>query len=236
MATRRLQSSLVRIADPRTILFALIVCAAAVGVPLLMAAFMSFAPASYGENGFSLDGYRDLIAGGRLAEFRSVLLRAVATTVVTMTLAIPSAYWLARIQNTYLRATIFALLVAPWFVSDMLRAFGWQILLSPEGPISVSWSKLIGHGQLEGLRYNWVATVVGIVSSVLPVGILSVFAALPSRSRMEWLAAKEIGAPRHTFCLIAIRWANPGIVIGFGTVFMLSCYASAEPRFLDGPT
>jgi spermidine/putrescine transport system permease protein len=227
--------SVQRIAQPQLLLAACGICALLVGLPALIGALKSVATFTP-DFALSAQAYRDLVRGDRLAEFRIVIVRAAIVTAIAMTLAIPSAYWLAGIRSSSRRTIVFSILVAPWFVSDMLRAFGWQVLLSPAGPISLLWEHLFNQGPLYGLRYNHAAAILGIISSVLPVGILCVYAALPARESNEWLAAKEIGAPRHVFRLIAIRWGYNGIAIASGAVFMLSCYASAEPRYLDGPT
>ena len=113
-------------------------------------------------------------------------------------------------------------------LSGMLRAFGWQLLLSPTGPISKLWSALTGLGPLENLRYNFTAVVVGLVSAMLPAGVLSVLAALPSRSKTEWLAASEIGRPHHVFTVFAPWPSRPGIIVGVWLLIFL-CRA-ASPR------
>lgn len=231
------QTSLNRIADRRLMIPTAGLCVVAGGFPLVVALILSLCSVD-SNNSFSfgsLDGYRAVFAGGRLEEFVKILLRALTTTIVTMLLSVPSAYWLCNMRRANLRIIILALLVTPWLVSDMLRAFGWQLLLSPTGPVSSVWSHITGSGPLEALRYNFRAVVIGLVSAMLPAGVLSVFAALPNRERTEWLAAMELGRPNHVFALFAFGRARPGIIVGACIVFVLSCFASAEPRFLDGP-
>jgi len=234
----RVKSSLGRIADHRIIIPVICACIVFGGLPILMAVVLSFC--SVDENSSfhfgSLDAYRAVFAGGRIAEFARIVTRAVTVTFLTMFLAIPASYWLANIKRRGLQTLVLALLVTPWLVSDMLRAFGWQLLLSPVGLVSAFASLLMHGALLDGLRYNFGAVVLGLVSAMLPVGIFSAFAAIPDRSRNEWLAATELGRPRHTFALMVFGRAKLGIILGAGLVFVLSCFASAEPRFLDGPT
>jgi ABC-type spermidine/putrescine transport system permease subunit II len=126
--------------------------------------------------------------------------------------------------------------ITPWLVSDMLRAFGWQLLLSPVGIVSHCWMAMTGLRPLDHLRYNCSAVVLGLVSSMLPAGVLCVFAAIPSRNRNEWLAAAETGSRGRVFCLMVFGRARAGILFGAIAVFILACFASAEARYLDGPT
>ena len=232
------RTSLNRIAERRLISFTVGLCVVGGGLPLVVALILSFCSID-SNNSFSfgsLDGYRAVFAAGRIEELVKILVRAVTVTAVTMLISVPSAYWLGNMQRTSIRYIILTLLVTPWLVSDMLRAFGWQLLLSPVGPVSKAWSLLTGLGPLEGLRYNFSAVIIGLVSAMLPAGVLGVVAALPNRDRTEWLAATELGRPHHVFAIFAFGRARPGIVVGVCIVFVLSCFASAEPKYLDGPT
>ena len=235
---RHITQSLKRIADRRITMSVAGVCVALGVFPIIAALVLSLCSVDAGGlfHFGSLDGYRALIGGGRLEEYRKILLRSVVVTIATMLVTTPTAYWIARIKHFSVRITVLGLLLAPWFVSDMLRAFGWQILLSPVGPISSLWNILTHSGPVEGLRYNFYAVVIALVSSMLPVGVLSVLASLPDGYGSEWLAATELGSPRQTFSLLIFGRAKIGIALGACFVFLLSMFSSAEARFLDGPT
>ncbi len=234
----RQRPSLSRIADRRTIATTLGLCLAIGIFPLLLGLLLSFC--SFDSNGAfhlaSLDGYRALIGGGRLGEFRKILSRSAVVTIITMAIAVPTAFALARMRRKRLRTALLVSLVAPWLVSDMLRAFGWQLLLSPDGPVIRVLGLFIGMGQTPNLRYRFGAVVLGLVTSMLPVGVLSVLAAIPDQDRNEWLAASELGRARHVFGLMVFGRARLGIVLGIFSTFILSTFSSAEARFLDGPT
>ncbi len=234
----RQRSSLSRIADRRTTVTVLALCLTAGLLPLLVGLFLSFC--SVDSRGVfhwaSLDGYRALAGGGRLSEFRKILSRSAVATILTMAIATPAAFAVARIRAQSLRTAVLALLVAPWLVSDMLRAFGWQLLLSPSAPLARMLAVVMGLDQAPNLRYRFGAVVLGLVGSMLPVGVLSVLASIPDRDRSEWLAAAELGGPRHVFGLMAFGRARLGVVLGTCFVFVLSTFSSAEARFLDGPT
>jgi len=205
--------------------------------PLAAALLFSFAPLDGSTVGSgSLDGYRTVFAGGRLAELAQVIARAAAATAIAVSLAIPTAFHLRQIRNPSIQLALLSLLLAPWLVSDMLRAFGWQLALSPAGPVSTAWAALSGGRPLEGLRYNHFAALAGLVSATLPTAVLGTFAALPRPDSSEWQAAREIGSPRHVFALLALGRARPGIAFGTCMTFLLCLFASAEPQFLDGPT
>lgn len=233
-----MRTSIRRIVDRRAVFAALGACAAFGVLPVIVGLVLSFCDVE--QNGTmrfgSIDGYTAVLSGGRLHEVSRIAQRALISTLTAMLLSVPAAYAIARIPRASVKRFFIGALVAPWLVSDMLRAFGWQLLLSPTGPISMLWTTLSGAEPLEGLRYNWVAVTVGLVSASLPAGVLSVLAALPQHDDPEWLAASELGDERHMFWLFAVRRARYGILVGACAVFVLSCFASAEARFLDGPT
>ena len=229
--------SLSRIADRHLILGGMIFCVAAGIVPLLASIALSFCSVDAASSFHlgSLEGYRALFQGGRLEELRKILLRAGTATLFTMLISVPAAYWIARLKRVETQTIVLALLITPWLVSDMLRAFGWQMLLAPDGwPVGKVWSLLTAADSPIELRYTTTAVVVGLVSAMIPAGVLSVLAAVPDPNRTEWLAAAELGKPRHVFELITLGRARPGILLGTCIVFVLSGFASAEPRFLDG--
>jgi ABC-type spermidine/putrescine transport system permease subunit II len=234
---RAIQPSLRRIVDRRIVFAAMGACAVAGLMPIVVGVVLSFCSVDMSGRFRlgSFEGYRAVFAAGRLHEFLRILSRAAVATAATMALSVPAAYCIARIARVSHKKIILGTLIAPWLVSDMLRAFGWQLLLSPAGPISGVWKAAVG-APLDGLRYNWIAVTVGLVSALLPAGILSVLAAIPEHGTAEWLAASEFGQPRHVFVLMGIRRARYGILFGSFAVFILGCFASAEARFLDGPT
>jgi spermidine/putrescine transport system permease protein len=205
--------------------------------PLTAAVVLSFSPLDAGKLALSsVEGYRALLAGGRIQEFGQIALRAVIATVIALTIAVPAAVWIKTIRRPPARLTALALLVAPWLVSDMLRAFGWQLVLSPDGPVSALWSQFTGAGPFEGLRYNHMAALIGLVSATLPAAVFATFAALPRPASSEWLAARELGAPRHIFRVIVLGHAKLGIAFGGCMTFLFCLFGAAEPQFLDGPT
>src|SRR5258708_4551787 len=112
----RHRPSLSRIADRRTIVTALAFCLAAGILPLLCGVVLSLC--SVDSNGAfhfaSLDGYRALVGGGRLGEFRKILSRSAVVTLVTMLIAVPAAFGVARIRQKRLQTAILVTLVAPW--------------------------------------------------------------------------------------------------------------------------
>jgi ABC-type spermidine/putrescine transport system permease subunit II len=204
--------------------------------PLAAMLVLSFTPLDGGYPGLHFAGYLVVLDAARLAELQHVVARALIATIVAVGIGIPAAYFLRARARPPLQLTLLSLIVAPWLVSDMLRAFGWQLALAPDGLIGGYLSYIFGSPPLEGLRYNHVAAVVGMVSATLPTSIVSTFAALPSTDSTEWQAARELTGRARTFRLMTFGHARLGVAFGFCMTLLLCLFDSAAPQFLDGPT
>ena len=67
-------------------------------------------------------------------------------TVICFMIAYPMAFYLSKIAQPKMLPTIFLLLFIPLWVSEILRAFAWFIILALKGPLNAS---LIGLGIIE---------------------------------------------------------------------------------------
>lgn len=202
--------------------------------PLMAAVVFSFT-ALDGDH-LGLEGYRVVLDPARVVEVSQVFFRAAIATSIAVTLGVPTAFQVRQLKNQSVQLLLLALMLAPWLVSDMLRAFGWQLALSPAGLVNGAWTLLSGRAPIEGLRYNHAAALVGLVSATLPTSVMSTFAALPRTDSSEWRAARELGSPGHIFRLMTLGRARLGVAFGTCMTFLLCLFASAEPQFLDGPT
>lgn len=228
-------SSLGRMASLPAVFASGLVLLALGALPLAAAMIGSFLPLDGLPNQISIDGYAVLLAGPRIAEIGLVIERAAAATGTAVLLGVPAAYFLKQLRSSRLQLLMLAFLLTPWLVSDMLRAFGWQLALAPNGIISSLWSALFGE-PLDGLRYNHGAAILGLVGSTVATSLLATFAALPRSDSSEWLAARELQGPGHVFRVIALGHARIGIAFGACMTFLLCVFSSAEPLMLDGPT
>ncbi len=71
--------------------------------------------------------------------WHTLLRTAVMSILVTglaLLLGFPVAYYIAKIAHQRLRAGLFLLCLVPLWVSDLIRAFGWIILLRETGVVS----------------------------------------------------------------------------------------------------
>jgi putative spermidine/putrescine transport system permease protein len=171
--------------------------------------------------------------------YRQVLLTTLAvalgSTLLTLFLGFPAAYWLARMQGR--AKSIFTILVMfPLLVGNVVRAAGWLALLGNGGAINAA---LLGLGLIAAplpLLYNTGAVVAGIVAVVLPYMILTLSAVIEGIPRQAEEAASNLGAPPMTvFRRVVLPLALPGVVAGSVLVFVLCMNTYASAVLLGGP-
>src|SRR5688572_17283107 len=97
---------------------------------------------------------------------------AVFCTVVSLVLAFPVAYFLARTQSRY-KSLLIILAVFPLLVGNVVRAAGWMALLGNQGFFNtlLLWTGAVAEPVK--ILYTPVAVVIGIVAVVLPYMILT---------------------------------------------------------------
>src|SRR3546814_13967454 len=82
-------------------------------------------------------------------------------TALALLIGFPIAYYIAKVAGGRTRGALFLVCLIPLWVSDLIRAFGWILLLRETGVVS---SSLQALGLIEGpveLLYNDVTVVIG---------------------------------------------------------------------------
>ena len=169
----------------------------------------------------------------------NTLLRTGSMSLLVTALALlagfPIAYYIAKIAGWRTRGALFLLCLVPLWVSDLIRAFGWILLLRETGVIS---SFLQGIGILDGpieLLYNDVTVIIGLVYTVILFMIVPLVSTLDGMDDAMIEAGYNLGGNGLTVLRrIIIPYAMPGIVSGCIIVFMLTAGSYLTPILLGG--
>jgi len=170
--------------------------------------------------------------------FAGILLRTVriagATTLVCLLLGYPLALSIARARPAWrLVQTLFVL--SPLFVSVVVRAYGWTLLLGASGPIAALWTALPGTTGRPSLLGSEAAVIVGLSEALLPFMVLSLVAVLDRHDPALAEAARGLGASRvATFWHVTLPLSRPGAVAGGLLVFLVAMGSYATPALLGG--
>lgn len=222
---------------------------AAVG-PLFVMLFYSFmVKGDYGDVKFgqySLDGWfsvflqRDIfddtitLADAHLSIFwRSVKLSLV-TTVLTLLLGFPTAYFIAT-RPRHTREIWVFLVTIPFWTNLLIRAFAMQQVLRNEGILN---SALMATGitdQPVQILYTDTAILLGMIYVYLPLMVLPLYASMEKLDFRLVEAGYDLYAGRFSVLWrIVIPLVRPGIVAGSILVFIPSLGAYVIPRVLGG--
>lgn len=160
---------------------------------------------------------------------------SILVTILALLVGFPVAYYIAKIARQRSRAALFLLCLIPLWVSDLVRAFGWIVLLRETGLVSgaLQWAGLIS-GPVE-LLYNDVTVVIGLVYTVVLFMIVPLVSTLDGMDDALLEAGYNLGGSRLTvFRRIIVPYAMPGIVAGCIITFMLTAGSYLTPILLGG--
>lgn len=138
-----------------------------------------------------------------------------AASVLCVVIAFPVAYYVARLAGRR-KGLILALLIAPFWISYMMRMLAWVNLLADDGLLN----KLLGLGGLFDVHEQWlsgksVVVVLGLVYGYVPYMILPLYAGLDRLPQSMLEAARDLGANRvRAFVRVVLPMCRPTIVAG----------------------
>lgn len=184
---------------------------------------------------FVLDNYAKLLTD---TYYLSILIRTLRisciVTIICVIVGYAVGYYLANASRRS-QAVYILIYLAPWFVSIIVKAFGWTLLLAPNGYIN---KMLLGLGLLDKpLRLMWseLGVIIGMVHIYLIFVVLSVFSCLVGQDPLLRRAAANLGATGwQTFKRVTLPLSLPGLLVGSVIVFTLTMSAFVTPAVLGG--
>jgi putative spermidine/putrescine transport system permease protein len=173
----------------------------------------------------------------KVSAYRTIALRtigiAAAVTVTDIVLAVPFAFFAARIAPKRLRAILFVAVLIPLWSSYLVRVFAWRLILAKDGILN--W--FVGNVGLGSLNIGYSNWAMWIVFSYiwLPFMILPVWAAIERVPDSFIEASADLGARGwRSFRLILLPLILPGIVAGSIFTFSLTLGDFITPTLVGG--
>nr|WP_325248985.1 ABC transporter permease [Amylibacter sp.] len=160
---------------------------------------------------------------------------SILVTILALLIGFPIAYYIAKIAGKRSRGALFLLCLIPLWVSDLIRAFGWILLLRETGVISsfLMWSGITDQ-PIEFL-YNDITVVIGLVYTVILFMIVPLVSTLDGMDNAMIEAGYNLGGNGFTVLRrIIVPYAMPGIVSGCIVVFMMTAGSYLTPILLGG--
>ena len=177
-----------------------------------------------GEYAFSLAQYRTFFEEPLYWDvFVRTAVVSIVATALTLLLAFPIAWTIAKLTRGRLSALLFAVCLIPFWVSETVRTLGWMILLRETGVLP---GLLVTLGLTEApveMLYHDATILVGLVYTSLLFMVVPLYGSLESLDDSLIEAAYDLGGNGWTVLrTVVIPHALPGITAGCIVVFMLT--------------
>jgi putative spermidine/putrescine transport system permease protein len=167
----------------------------------------------------------------RVVTVRTVGVAAIVT-VLDILLALPIAYFMARVAGSRTRAVLYAAVLLPLWASYLVRVYAWRVILSQGG--FVDW--LFGLVGLKGaaLGYSDLSMVIVFTYLWLPYMILPVYAGFDRIPTSLLEASSDLGAKGATTVRrVILPLALPAIAAGSIFTFSLTLGDYITPALIS---
>jgi len=160
---------------------------------------------------------------------------SILVTFLTFVIALPLAFYITKVVTPKLQGFLLVLLLLPFWVSELVRVYGWMILLRESGVINHFLIKLgVLHQPVEML-YRDSTMILGLVYTSMLFMVVPIVSVLESLDNTLIEAAYDLGANMWSILFkIIIPHATPGIVSGSIVVFMLTLGNYLTPNLMGG--
>ena len=160
---------------------------------------------------------------------------SILVTFLTFVIAMPLAFYITKVVTPKLQGFLLVLLLLPFWVSELVRVYGWMILLRESVVINHFLIKLgVLHQPVEML-YRDSTMILGLVYTSMLFMVVPIVSVLESLDNTLIEAAYDLGANMWSILFkIIIPHATPGIVSGSIVVFMLTLGNYLTPNLMGG--
>ena len=200
-----------------------------------------------GQDIFFLDDYLNIFLGNYLAPFQDpdqlfsrvffkTMLYSLVNTLLTLIVAYPIAFYLAKVLKGSRKFALLLLLILPYWVSELVRVYAWMNILRETGFLNYLLVNVLGifDQPVEFLYNNTSLFVVFVYSSVLLM-MLPIYSSLEGLADEQIQAAEDLGAgPFATFRYVVFPISLPSVTYGCILVFMISAGNYLIPNLIGG--
>jgi spermidine/putrescine transport system permease protein len=182
----------------------------------------------------NLDQYALAIRPDRLPVFGNSLRYAAITTILSLLIGYPIAYWISHYGGQR-KALLLILMMLPFWTSYLIRTYAWMIVLRDNGVIN---SLLQGAGIISDpipLLNTDFSVILGMTYGFLPFTILPLFVSIDRMDRNLVQAARDLySSGREAFIHVTLPLTMPGIIAGALLTFIPAIGDYVTPDLLGG--
>lgn len=160
------------------------------------------------------------------------LMVAVSVTILCALIAIPMAFFMARIARPASRPVLIALVLTPLWASYLVKVYAWRTMFYPESGF-IQWLISPIGGTSPG--FGMIAVIIGLTYLWLPYMVLPIYAGMEKLPNSVLDASADLGAkPGRTFFGVVLPMTWPAIIAGSIFTFSLSMGDYITVQILGG--
>ncbi|MBU0929399.1 MAG: ABC transporter permease [Spirochaetes bacterium] len=160
---------------------------------------------------------------------------AILVTLIVIVVALPVSFYITKIARVRASGFLMVLLLVPFWVSELIRVYGWMILLRESGVINQLLVRIGLFRQPVEMLYNDVTMIMGLVYTSMLFMVIPVIGVMEGLDDALIEAAYDLGAKKLAIWrTIIIPYCMPGIISGSIIVFMLVLGSYLTPNLMGG--
>lgn len=207
-------------------------------ISLIITSLQAPDPLIFGEfvNAFNWQNYVTVIETYGEQAVRSVGYAALAT-LFALLIGFPLAYFIGITLRPFplLQSLALVLVIAPFFISFLLRTLAWKQIFSTEGPVAGILSSVGILGPGESITGTAFSVIFGLTYNFIPFMTLPIYATLVSLDLRLLEAGNDLyGGPATTFRTVTLPLSAAGVMSGTLLTFIPAAgdYVNASREFL----
>jgi putative spermidine/putrescine transport system permease protein len=170
-----------------------------------------------------------------LATLLNSAILSAMVTLITLVMAYPVALMMSNWRGSLVFAILALIVFSPVLVSIIVRAYGWQLLLTNDGVVNYLLQRLGLIARPVRLMFNWTGVVISIVHVELPFMVFPILTVLLQLPPSLGEAARDLGAGDFAaWRRVTLPLSVPGVLAGCQIVFTTAISAFASPTILGG--
>lgn len=201
---------------------------------VLAIAFRETDPAGGIGSGWTLGQFKVFTEKSTLVLLWRTLWISAVVTAICLVLALPVAWFIARVSATW-RSRLLLLVIVPFWTNFLIRVFAWNQILHSEGPLAKLFRTLNLLGNNDSLLFNSGAVILVSVYTYLPFAILPLYSAAEKFDFSLLDAARDLGAGGfRSFRSVFLPGIRKGIVTAVVIVFVPMLGSYVIPDLVGG--
>lgn len=157
---------------------------------------------------------------------------AVAVSLISIVLALPTAYFIARSRR---RNLLLMLIIIPFWTNFLIRVYAFIALLGNNGFANRFLMQVLGLSEPVQMLYNAGAVILITVYTYLPYAILPLYASIEKFDFSLLEAARDLGASKfQAMWKVFIPGIRPGLMTALLFTFIPAMGSYAVPQLVGG--